>query len=944
MTQIVKDFSGNIAIADTLKLPLRTLSSASPVVGSVIYDTTSNNLYFSDGIGWMPINDGPAVGSFRTTLDGLTPSVASVGSITLSGILGPASGGTGINNGNFDITLGGNLSTGGELTIVGSVTNNTILLGTGAGTATWSAIPSSGVLSFSAGSTGFTPSTATGGIITLAGILNSANGGTGVDNGVFTLSLGGTLSTGGALAITGTASNGQVLTGTGAGTASWQSPGASGVATFSAGTTGFTPSTASNGVITLAGILNSANGGTGINNGAFTLTLGGTLSTGGALAITGTAASGQVLTGTGAGTASWQSPGAAVASFSAGTTGFTPSTATTGVVTLAGILNPANGGTGINTSAATNGQLLIGNGSGLSLNTISGTGITVTNGSGTVGLSITNTGVTAASYGTTWYSPTVGINAQGQITSAVNTRISPPASVKFYGAVGNGIADDTAAINAAIADASAGTIGAIYFPVGIYNVTSTISFLDLQGIHVYGDGSGSGGLGKSIIRWGGAAGGTVVIVSGCNSCNFERFTISGLGGNFPGIGLNVTTSNSGVGSHWCTFTDLGINHIQNDGTSQAIFVDGTIANFDIATHTFENILITFCSNGHSQAGIQTVNNVYRNIQMIGVTGVGMHFLAGDVNLENCSFFNTGTATYDVQISTAVLYVNITGSYHEILNDRTGTNSSAYYFDSGTRNWETFFSHCRVLYDCPLTGNIIFYDQTGPVTIQNCTFDKGVHTVASTLYVKQSASIARHLILYSNHIDPLFTLNIATGHPDFQGAIGKMSTTCPGALTLSDVATPQNLLFTGQNTATLTSSIIYEVEGVFYFYKTAGSTSKTIYFILGGTATYTILGLLLDISYYTTNPTSALTTPVFSGQQTVYLANTLYALLPAANTNVTEYMILKVKGNVRVNAGGTFIPQFQYSAAPGGAPTIDSLNYCRLTPMTGNVYGTTGTWA
>ncbi len=48
-----------------------------------------------------------------------------------------------------------------------------------------------GVTSFSAGSTGFTPSTATSGAVTLAGILNPASGGTGVDNGTNTLTISG---------------------------------------------------------------------------------------------------------------------------------------------------------------------------------------------------------------------------------------------------------------------------------------------------------------------------------------------------------------------------------------------------------------------------------------------------------------------------------------------------------------------------------------------------------------------------------------------------------------------------------------------------------------------------------------------------------------------------------------------------------------------------------
>lgn len=92
---------------------------------------------------------------------------------------------------------------------------------------------------------------------------------------------------------------------------------------------------------------------------------------------------------------SWAAPAGGVTTFSAGSTGFTPSTPTSGVVTLAGILNPANGGTGVNTSTATNGQLLIGNGTGLSLATLTaGTAIGITNGAGSI--TINNTGVTSA--------------------------------------------------------------------------------------------------------------------------------------------------------------------------------------------------------------------------------------------------------------------------------------------------------------------------------------------------------------------------------------------------------------------------------------------------------------------------------------------------------------------------------------------------------------------
>ena len=92
--------------------------------------------------------------------------------------------------------------------------------------------------------------------------------------------------------------------------------------------------------------------------------------------------SGQVLTSNGSSAPTWTTlSGIGVTSFSAGTTGFTPSTATTGAVTLAGILGIANGGTNSSatataggvgygtgtahayTTAGTTGQALLSNGS-----------------------------------------------------------------------------------------------------------------------------------------------------------------------------------------------------------------------------------------------------------------------------------------------------------------------------------------------------------------------------------------------------------------------------------------------------------------------------------------------------------------------------------------------------------------------------------------------------
>jgi hypothetical protein len=83
---------------------------------------------------------------------------------------------------------------------------------------------------------------------------------------------------------------------------------------------------------------------------------------------------------------------AGVSSFSAGTTGLTPATGTTGAVTLAGTLTEANGGTG--ETAYTNGQLLIGNAAGgLTKATLTaGSNVTITNGDGAITIASTGGG------------------------------------------------------------------------------------------------------------------------------------------------------------------------------------------------------------------------------------------------------------------------------------------------------------------------------------------------------------------------------------------------------------------------------------------------------------------------------------------------------------------------------------------------------------------------
>jgi len=114
---------------------------------------------------------------------------------------------------------------------------------------------------------------------------------------------------------------------------------------------------------------------------------------------------------------------APVLSFSAGTTGFTPSTATTGAITLAGTLATTNGGTNL-TSFTSGGAVYATSTSALTTGTLpvasGGTGLTA----GTSGgiLAYTATGTLASSAALTQYGVVIGGGAGAAPTStAVGT-------------------------------------------------------------------------------------------------------------------------------------------------------------------------------------------------------------------------------------------------------------------------------------------------------------------------------------------------------------------------------------------------------------------------------------------------------------------------------------------------------------------------------------------
>jgi hypothetical protein len=270
-----------------------------------------------NGTAWQKVDNTDSVTSVNGYTGAVVLSYTDVGAPSTSGVNATGTWGIGISGNAATATTSTNIAGGaaGSLPYQSAASTtgmiaagtNGYLLTMNAGLPSWQPAPATGVTSISFDTTGLTPSTTTTGAVTVGGTLVAANGGTGQSS----YTTGDLLYASGSAAISklGVGTNGYILTVSG-GLPSWQPAPATGVTSFSAGTTGLTPSTGTTGAVTLAGTLAIANGGT---NGTATPTAGTVAyGTGTAYAFTSAGTSGQVLQSNGSSAPTWVTPAGGV--------------------------------------------------------------------------------------------------------------------------------------------------------------------------------------------------------------------------------------------------------------------------------------------------------------------------------------------------------------------------------------------------------------------------------------------------------------------------------------------------------------------------------------------------------------------------------------------------------------------------------------------------------
>jgi hypothetical protein len=254
-----------------------------------------------------------------------------------------------------------------------------------------------------------------------------------------------------------------------------------------------------------------------------------------------------------------------------------------------------------------------------------------------------------------------------------------------------------------------------------------------------------------------------------------------------------------------------------------------------------------------------------------------------------------------------------------------------------------------------TAFVVTPDTTGTFVVNT---GSGVGTTALTIGTNQAVQFAGqvNLVAGTTALAPIdfatgtLTTSANSGTAEYDGKslyftpIGTQRGIVPGmqyyrldsGLAGANVNTAQSLFGVG---VTLSAGTVYAFEILVALAKAAGTTSHTIGFGYGGTAT--VNNIMWEFASRFDNAPTSLTGSSNFG----YVTATTNTTLTAATTTAAVYYYGGHKGTISVNAGGTFIPQYTLSAAPGGAYTTVAGSYMLIYPIGASGANTSvGTWA
>jgi len=628
------------------------------------------------------------------------------------------------------------------------------------------------------------------------------------------------------------------------------------VSSFQTSLGGLTPSTATTGVVTLAGTLNTTSGGTGLASytaGDLSYYASGTAFT--KLAI-GTA--GQILTSSGS-APQWSTlSGVAVTTFSAGTTGFTPNTATSGAITLAGTLATTNGGTGL-TSFTSGGVVYASSTSALATGsalTFNGTALTALNNSTAQSIIFSRTSATARNWA-------LGIDGDGafRLTDSTSSNVilsAGAAGLTTLTAItelvfkannteqmrltstglGIGTTSPTQKLDVVLSSATAYSSGVTGNGLRLYNSSTTTG--QFVGITFNGEPtSGNGGLATIMGTTTGSGNMDLTFSTRGSATLAERARIDssgnvGIGTTSPVSRLHVLSSGLTVDAgtaQLVTRNDgpyISIGHSNWAGTSYAA-IGGTVTDGTANTLGVMRFFIratTADANLTERMRLDTSGNL-----MVGTTTA-----VSKVTIQDGALAFSGNASApagNVAIYRGGSADNLIFSTGGSERGRIGSGGQ-FLFGNSTENVSRWG---RALFDYPSSTS------NPTIALRNSTtrasgnkygmlFADSTDETNAAVYVEQGGS-------GNNSASLLFGTNAGTGGTTFSAVTERMRITAAGAVSIAGIASTKNMFQVGSSNSTLSGWILgNNSAGSGGIWSTSVTPSGTNYTLLadGGTTT------------------------------------------------------------------------------------------------------------
>lgn len=298
-----------------------------------------------------------------------------------------------------------------------------------------------------------------------------------------------------------------------------------------------------------------------------------------------------------------------------------------------------------------------------------------------------------------------------------------------FGAIGDFVADDTAAVQAAF-DWVISDRGALFIPQGTYRITSQLTFRQANNTRVYGE-TRPGANWKTSLRWDGPAGGTFLLLDGSRETEWSDFAIdAGVNAAIePDILIDIDKVTAGS---WNSRENAFRRMLLRGGKVATVRISN-MTNLNNEANIFEDVG-NYTVPGSGWVPPNGTTGPY-GYWVRNVNAKSQQIIRGDVSGKLVAVYNEDGSTHveGVQLGGNRTWLKHSGRGEPSVIEKCDGDSSMTFLDMPitqtapvTAIGNRFYPH----YDGPL---FVFGDTLGPVTLIGNEFANGGHKPAAQSY-------------------------------------------------------------------------------------------------------------------------------------------------------------------------------------------------------------------